>query len=216
MCVLSNSAGLICYLKVQENLFLPLQLLFLWYTHLTASLYCMKWNCLLSRICLCDFRTVQYILVCHASVLCGMFIAVPFPWIFFICPLKYILILCWATVWYLMVPRSTELCTKTWISKLQLSYFRYYVNPPSLHPVWIAYHLGNQVRIFGILTRQQDGQGRDRVLVGARGFSVFQTSRLGLGAIWPIQWVLRGTLLGSKEARAWGWGWPLTSLYCRG
>lgn len=45
-------------------------------------------------------------------------------------------------------------------------------------------------------------QGRDRILVGARGLSVFQTSRLSLGAIWPpIQWVLRGTLLGSKGAR---------------
>lgn len=51
---------------------------------------------------------------------------------------------------------------------------RYYVNPPSQHPVWIAYHLGSQDHIFGILTRQQGRQGRDRILVGARGFSVFR------------------------------------------
>jgi len=65
MCVLHNSAGLICYLKVQENLFSPLQ--FCDMIHLKASLYCVKWTCLLSHMCLCDFRTVRCILVCHVS-----------------------------------------------------------------------------------------------------------------------------------------------------
>ena len=120
MCVLRNSAGLICYLKVQENLFSPLQLWVLWYDPFDSFLMLCEMKLSFIVDVLMWLHTVRYIFVCHASVWGDTFIPVPFPRIFFICRLKYNLILYWDTVWYLTLPLSTGLCTNSRISKLQL------------------------------------------------------------------------------------------------
>jgi len=109
MCVLSNSAGLICYLNVRENLFSPLQLGVLWYDPFDSVFV----------LCEMKLSSIAHVLMwlSHCPVHFGL-PCVCFRWRVYcssislnlICPLKYVLILYWATVWYLMLPPLVQSC----------------------------------------------------------------------------------------------------------
>jgi hypothetical protein len=56
--------------------------------------------------------------------------------------------------------------------------------------IWGLHLKFSGARVVGIATRQQTGQAGVRILVGARGFSLFRTSRLALGPTQPpVRWV---------------------------